>query len=69
MEFNPMCNRMTTVDPEEYAALMSSLRAPDVEEESTPISPEIETKIKTIEFCMIILIALVVMVFFLCKGN
>jgi hypothetical protein len=69
MKPKPMDERTITLEPEEYNALMSGLLASEVERESSSVSPEIEAKFKRLEFCMMILVGLVLAVFILCKGD
>ncbi|MFZ5447931.1 MAG: hypothetical protein ACOZFS_04765 [Thermodesulfobacteriota bacterium] len=69
MKPEPKCVQRTIIEREEYEALMSGF--PTRAEEMKPTSDcrEIEEKFRRIEFCMMIIVGLVLVVYILCKGT
>ena len=61
------CERMVTIEPEEYDALMAELPTPEFELKSTSESAQNDEKFRKIEFYMMIIVGLVLMVLILCK--
>jgi hypothetical protein len=68
MKPKPLCNRKIDIEREEYDALMSELPLPEVEPESAYGAPELDEKLRKIEFCMMIIVGLV-LALFLFKGH
>ncbi|MEJ2671766.1 MAG: hypothetical protein P8168_06090 [Deltaproteobacteria bacterium] len=64
MEPKPECDRKVIIEEEEYKALMAELPPPETEVKPTSRLPEIEEKIRKIEFYLLIIVGLV-LVFFL----
>jgi hypothetical protein len=62
-------DRKITIEPEEYDALMSGLPTPEVELKPTSNSSKIDEKFRKIEFCMMIIVGLILVVFILCRGH
>jgi hypothetical protein len=60
MKSEPERDRKPLIEPEEYDALMSELPTP----EENPEPPELEERMRKIEYCMIIVITLVLAIFF-----
>ena len=60
MKSEPERDRKILIEPEEYDALMSELPPP----EEKPDTPELEKRVRKIEFCMIIIIIMVLVIFF-----
>lgn len=59
--------RMVTLEPEEYDALMAELPTPEFELKPPSESAEIDEKFRKIEFYMMIIVGLVMLVLMLCK--
>lgn len=59
MKSEPERDRKILIEPEEYDALMSELPTP----EENPEPPELEERMRKIEYCMIIVITLVLTIF------
>jgi hypothetical protein len=62
-------DRKITIEPEEYDALMSGLPTPEVDLKPTSNSSKIDEKFRKIEFCMMIIVGLILVVFILCRGH
>ncbi len=69
MKPKQLCDRKIIIEREEYDALMSELRAPEVELKPTYGSPELDEKLRKIEFYMMIIVGLILVMLMLSKGN
>jgi hypothetical protein len=67
MKPKPGSERLVTLEPEEYDALMAELPTPEVDLKSAPESAQIDEKFRKIEFYMMIIVGLVLVVLILCK--
>ena len=65
LKSEPQCDRPIVIEREEYDALMSEMPAP----EDTPSSPELNERVKKIEFFIMIIVGLILVVFLLCQRN
>jgi hypothetical protein len=60
MKSEPQRDQKVVIEPEEYEALMAELPTP----EENPDPPELEERMRKIEYCMIIVITLILVIFF-----
>jgi hypothetical protein len=57
------------IDKEEYDALMSELSTSEDESETPPSARDIEEKFRRIEFCMMIIVGLLIAVLIISKAD
>jgi hypothetical protein len=71
MKPKPECHRQIIIEREEYDALMAELPTPEVDPKPPDGSPELEEKLRKIEFSMMIIVGLILVVLLLSisKGN
>jgi hypothetical protein len=62
-------DRSRILEQEEYEALMSELPTQDIQPQANSIPPDLEERIRKIEYCMMIIVGLILVVLLICKAN
>jgi hypothetical protein len=69
MKPKPLFHRSKIIEREEYEALMSELPTQDIQPQANSIPPDLDERIRKIEYCMMIIVGLILVVLLICKGN
>jgi hypothetical protein len=69
MKPQPGCDRKISIEQEEYDVLLSELPPSEAEPKPTDDFPELDEKLRKIEFCMLLLIGLVFVVLLLSQWH